>query len=164
MSLVFLGGREWLIVYTRAPRQPPWVMIDAEGRPLVEFDGAQPPEDVCEEVEAIMPKASRAVQAEAAVASECRRAEAPPTITVMAHKTALIGSAAAIERLRHVRHGLGNAALARVVSIRCNHRAYTVVVLFSWPVLVMAALGLADAVFGLRQRYLQSRPPPLPVA
>jgi hypothetical protein len=30
--------------------------------------------------------------------------------------------------------------------------------------LAMAALGLADAVFGLRQRYLRSRPPPLPIA
>lgn len=40
--------------------------------------------------------------------------------------------------------------------------AYTVVIVFSWPVLVIAALGLADAVFGFRQRYLQSRPPPLP--
>ncbi len=40
--------------------------------------------------------------------------------------------------------------------------AYAIAVVFSWPVLLMAALGLADAVFGLRQRYLQSRPPPLP--
>jgi len=39
---------------------------------------------------------------------------------------------------------------------------YTVVVLFGWPVLVMVTLGLADAAFGLRQRYLRSRPPPLP--
>jgi hypothetical protein len=42
--------------------------------------------------------------------------------------------------------------------------AYAIAVVFSWPVLAMAALGLADAVFGLRQRYLQSRPPPLPSA
>jgi hypothetical protein len=40
--------------------------------------------------------------------------------------------------------------------------AYAIAVVFSWPVLLIAALGLADAVFGLRQRYLQSRPPPLP--
>jgi Predicted membrane protein (DUF2232) len=39
---------------------------------------------------------------------------------------------------------------------------YVVVVMFSWPVLLVAALGIADAVFGLRQRYLRSRPPPLP--
>jgi hypothetical protein len=40
--------------------------------------------------------------------------------------------------------------------------AYTVVVVFSWPILVIAALGIADAVFGFRQRYLQGRPPPVP--
>ena len=40
--------------------------------------------------------------------------------------------------------------------------AYTVVIVFSWPVLVIAALGLADAVFGFRQRYLSARPPPVP--
>jgi hypothetical protein len=40
---------------------------------------------------------------------------------------------------------------------------YVVVVMFSWPVLLVAALGVADAVFGLRDRYLRSRPPPLPV-
>jgi hypothetical protein len=42
--------------------------------------------------------------------------------------------------------------------------AYTIVFIFSWTLLLMAALGLADAVFGLRQRYLQNRPPPLPVS
>jgi hypothetical protein len=41
--------------------------------------------------------------------------------------------------------------------------AYTIVFLFSWTLLLMAALGLADAVFGLRQRYLRSRPPPPPL-
>jgi hypothetical protein len=41
---------------------------------------------------------------------------------------------------------------------------YAVVVLFVWPVLAMAALGFADAIFGLRQRYLQGRPPPLPAS
>jgi hypothetical protein len=41
---------------------------------------------------------------------------------------------------------------------------YLIVALFSWLMLAMAALGLADAVFGLRQRYLRSRPPPLPAA
>jgi hypothetical protein len=38
--------------------------------------------------------------------------------------------------------------------------AYTIVFVFSWTLVLMAALGLADAVFGLRQRYLRSRPPP----
>jgi hypothetical protein len=37
-------------------------------------------------------------------------------------------------------------------------------VMFVWPVLAMVALGLADAVFGIRRRYLQRRPPPLPTS
>ncbi|HTO59986.1 MAG TPA: DUF2232 domain-containing protein [Bradyrhizobium sp.] len=39
---------------------------------------------------------------------------------------------------------------------------YAVVVLFVWPVLAVVVLGVADAVFGLRQRFLRRRPPPLP--
>jgi Predicted membrane protein (DUF2232) len=67
-------------------------------------------------------------------------------------------------------YGLVGFAVLHTVTLTLKNRAlwlsctYVVVVLFSWPVLAMASLGLADAVFGLRQRYLQSRPPPLPVA
>jgi hypothetical protein len=40
---------------------------------------------------------------------------------------------------------------------------YAVVLVFGWPVVAMVGLGLADAVFGFRERYLQSRtPPPVP--
>lgn len=39
---------------------------------------------------------------------------------------------------------------------------YALVVMFGWPIAAMFALGIADAVFGLRQRFLQTRPPPLP--
>jgi hypothetical protein len=41
---------------------------------------------------------------------------------------------------------------------------YAVVAVFGWPVLAIVVLGLADAIFGLRQRYLRGRPPPLPVS
>jgi hypothetical protein len=41
--------------------------------------------------------------------------------------------------------------------------AYAVVLVFGWPVLAMVGLGLADAVFGFRQRYLRRRTPPAPV-
>jgi hypothetical protein len=41
---------------------------------------------------------------------------------------------------------------------------YAIVVVFTWPVLAMVVLGLADAIFGIRQRYLQGRPPPLPAS
>ncbi|WP_407164804.1 DUF2232 domain-containing protein [Bradyrhizobium sp. ORS 111] len=42
--------------------------------------------------------------------------------------------------------------------------AYTAVVVFTWPIVALVALGIADALFGLRQRYLRSRPPPLPAS
>jgi hypothetical protein len=41
---------------------------------------------------------------------------------------------------------------------------YAVIAVFTWPILAMAVLGLADAVFGFRQRYLRGRPPPLPAS
>jgi len=41
---------------------------------------------------------------------------------------------------------------------------YAVMVVFVWPVLAMVFLGLADAVFGIRLRILQKRPPPLPAS
>jgi len=41
---------------------------------------------------------------------------------------------------------------------------YAVVLVFGWPVLAMVGLGLADAIFGFRQRYLQRRTPPAPVS
>jgi hypothetical protein len=47
----------------------------------------------------------------------------------------------------------------RTLWLSCS---YAVVTVFGWPMLAMVALGIADAVFGLRQRYRQSRPPPLP--
>ncbi|MBB5046477.1 hypothetical protein HNR60_001222 [Rhodopseudomonas rhenobacensis] len=37
---------------------------------------------------------------------------------------------------------------------------YALVTVFGWPVLLLIALGLADAVFNLRQRYLRRAPPP----
>jgi predicted membrane protein DUF2232 len=60
-----------------------------------------------------------------------------------------------------VLHTVTLALKSRAVWLSC---AYVIVMVFSWPLLVIAALGLADAMFGLRQRYLRSRPPPLPVA
>lgn len=40
--------------------------------------------------------------------------------------------------------------------------AYTVVVVFVWPIAAVIILGLVDAMFGLRRRFRQGRPPPLP--
>jgi hypothetical protein len=41
---------------------------------------------------------------------------------------------------------------------------YGVAVMFIWPVAALMALGIADGIFGLRQRYLDRRPPPLPAS
>jgi hypothetical protein len=41
---------------------------------------------------------------------------------------------------------------------------YAIVLVFGWPVLAMVGLGLADAIFGFRQRYLQRNTPPAPVS
>ncbi|SDH44444.1 MULTISPECIES: hypothetical protein [Bradyrhizobium] len=61
-----------------------------------------------------------------------------------------------------VLHTLTLALKGRAIWLSCT---YAIVVVFGWPVLAMIALGLADAVFGFRQRYLRGRqPPPLPVS
>jgi hypothetical protein len=60
-----------------------------------------------------------------------------------------------------VLHTLTLALKSRIFWLCC---AYAVVVTFGWPVLAMIALGLADAIFGIRQRYLRGKPPPLPVS
>ena len=67
-------------------------------------------------------------------------------------------------------YALVGFAVLHTLTLALRNRAiwlsftYLIVALFSWLMLAMAALGLADAVFGLRQRYLRSRPPPLPAA
>jgi Predicted membrane protein (DUF2232) len=58
-------------------------------------------------------------------------------------------------------HTLTLALKSRAFWLGCT---YVIVVMFVWPVLAMVALGLADAIFGIRQRYLQGRPPPLPAS
>jgi len=60
-----------------------------------------------------------------------------------------------------VLHTLTLALKSRVFWLCCT---YAIVVAFGWPVLAMIALGLADAVFGIRQRYLRGKPPPLPAS
>ena len=58
-------------------------------------------------------------------------------------------------------HTLTLALKNRALWLGC---VYAIMAVFGWPVLAMVALGLADAVFGLRQRYLRGRPPPLPAS
>jgi chromate transport protein ChrA len=58
-----------------------------------------------------------------------------------------------------VLHTLTVALKNRSFWLSCS---YLIVAVFGWPILVMAVLGLADAVFGLRRRYLRGRSPPSP--
>jgi hypothetical protein len=60
-----------------------------------------------------------------------------------------------------VLHTLTLASKNRAIWLCCT---YVLVMVIGWPILVMAALGLADAIFGFRQRYLQRRPPPIPAS
>jgi hypothetical protein len=60
-----------------------------------------------------------------------------------------------------VLHTLTLALKTRALWLGCT---YAIVVAFSWPILAMAILGLADSVFAIRRRYLQGRPPPLPTS
>ena len=58
-----------------------------------------------------------------------------------------------------VLHTLTLTMKSRLFLLGCT---YAIVAAFAWALLPIALLGLADAVFGLRQRYLRSRPPPVP--
>ncbi len=51
-----------------------------------------------------------------------------------------------------VLHMLTSAWKSRGLWLSC---AYAVVLVFGWPILAMVVLGLADAIFGFRERYLQ---------
>ena len=60
-----------------------------------------------------------------------------------------------------VLHTLTLALRSRAVWLGCT---YAVVLVFAWPVLAMIVLGLADAIFGFRERFMRTRPPPVPAA
>ena len=60
-----------------------------------------------------------------------------------------------------VLHTLTLASPGRTVWLAVT---YVIMLALIWPVLVMVVLGLADAMFGFRERYLRSRPPPLPAS
>jgi hypothetical protein len=59
-----------------------------------------------------------------------------------------------------VLHTVTWSSKTRVVWLTC---AYGMLLLLPW-IILLVALGLADAAFGIRQRFLRGKPPPLPVA
>lgn len=58
-----------------------------------------------------------------------------------------------------VLHTLTLASKSRALWLVCT---YVIVIAFSWALLAIVAIGLADSLFGFRQRYLQGRPPLIP--
>lgn len=60
-----------------------------------------------------------------------------------------------------VLHTLTLALKARALWLSCS---YVITIVLIWPGLAMVALGLTDAMFGLRERFMRKRPPPLPAA
>jgi hypothetical protein len=58
-----------------------------------------------------------------------------------------------------VLHTITLAQRARGLWLTC---VYAVVLAFIWPVIAIVGIGIADAIFGFRQRYMQRHmPPPL---
>jgi hypothetical protein len=60
-----------------------------------------------------------------------------------------------------VLHTLTLASTSRAIWLGLT---YAIMFIFFWPVLAMIVLGLADAIFGFRERFMRTRPPPLPAA
>jgi len=60
-----------------------------------------------------------------------------------------------------VLHTLTLRAKSRALLLTCT---YGILALLPWTILLMTVLGLTDAIFGWRQRYLRGKPPPLPAA
>ena len=65
-------------------------------------------------------------------------------------------------------YALAGFAVLHTITLTLRSRAlwlgcvYAVVLVFLWPMIAMIGIGIADAVFGFRQRYLQRHmPPPL---
>ena len=67
-------------------------------------------------------------------------------------------------------YALVGFAVLHTVTLTLRSRAlwlscvYAVVLVFLWPIVAMIGIGIADTVFGLRQRYLQRHTPPPPLA
>ena len=60
-----------------------------------------------------------------------------------------------------VLHTLTLAAPGRAIWLTI---AYVIMISLIWPVAAMVVLGLADAMFGFRERFMRGRPPPLPAS
>ncbi|WP_407181160.1 hypothetical protein [Bradyrhizobium sp. STM 3562] len=107
---------------------------------------------------------------------ELRAAALPPMMLVaLCAATAFCFSGGVLAMLAKIAtsalmmaYALTGLAVLHTLTLALKSRAfwlgstYAFVLMFGWPLLALAALGLADAVFGLRRRYLRAHPPPLP--
>lgn len=65
-------------------------------------------------------------------------------------------------------YALAGFAVLHTLTLALKSRAfwlgstYAIVFVLGWPLIAIVILGLADAMFGIRERFLRSRPPPLP--
>ena len=60
-----------------------------------------------------------------------------------------------------VLHTVTLSLKSRAIWLSC---AYGILVLLPWSVILLIGLGIADTAFGIRQRYLRGKPPPLPAS
>jgi Predicted membrane protein (DUF2232) len=67
-------------------------------------------------------------------------------------------------------YALAGFAVLHTLTLSLKNRAvwlgfaYLIVAVCVWTILLVALLGITDAIFGLRERYLRGRPPPLPAS
>jgi len=67
-------------------------------------------------------------------------------------------------------YGLTGLAVLHTLTLGSSNRTiwlvltYAVTTVLMWPLFIMSVLGLADALFGFRERFMRTRPPPLPAA
>ena len=107
------------------------------------------------------------------------KSTALPPMTMVALCTALafcfVGAAVAtaaqiIAAALLMAYALVGLAVLHTLTLRAKSRAllltctYGILVLLPWTIILMTVLGLTDAIFGWRQRYLRGKPPPLPAA
>lgn len=67
-------------------------------------------------------------------------------------------------------YALTGLAVLHTLTTALSHRtvwlfmSYAVIIALFWPLLAVTLLGIADVLFGLRERFMRTRPPPLPAA
>ena len=108
---------------------------------------------------------------------DLKAAELPPmTLAVLCVAIALCFTSGLIAIIAQIAttallmaYALTGFAVLHTLTLELNSRTfwlgstYVAVLVFGWPVLAMVVLGLTDAVFGVRERFMRNRtPPPLP--